>query len=228
MPGNRALRRFEPASGVATPWYVRAAVPGRDAILRGGTAALAAVALLVAGCGGERQDANDEDATFRVAVSGAEFPARQQLAEETEMRIVVKNVDDRTIPNLSATIEAAGEGTETVAFGMLTEQPGVSSRSRPVWVVEDGPLSGDTAYSNTWAIGPLEAGEEKTFSWRVAAVVPGTYDVTYRLAGSLTGGAKVELANGAPAAGRFSVDVSRKPRQARIAADGTIVREPAR
>ncbi|WP_148260936.1 COG1361 family protein [Conexibacter woesei] len=203
-------------------------MPGRDVILRGGTAALAAAALVVAGCGGERQDANEKDATYRVSVVGAEFPARQQLAEETEMRIVVKNVDDRTIPNLAATIEAAGEGTETVAFGMLTDQPGVSSRSRPVWVVDDGPLSGDTAYANTWALGPLEPGDEQTFSWRVAAVVPGRYDVTYRLAGGLGGEAKVEQADGKPAAGRFTVDISRKPRQARIAADGTIVREPAR
>lgn len=212
-----------------TPWYVRAAVPGRDVILRGGTAALAAASFAFAGCGGgERQDANEKDGTYKVDIVDTSFPPRQQLAQGTEMVIVVRNVDEHTIPDLSVTVEAEGEGTEAVAFGTLSDEPALASRSRPVWVVEHGPHSGDTAYTNTWAIGPLEPGRDAEFRWRVAAVEPGSYRLTYRLAGSLGGKSRVELEDGGAAAGSFDVVVNRKPRQARIAADGTIVRVPPR
>jgi hypothetical protein len=184
--------------------------------------------LAFAGCGGggEPQDAGEQDETFVVDVTDAAFPARQSLAEETALTITVVNNDDRTIPNLAATIEADGEGTEVEAFGTLNDEPGLASRSRPVWVVDEGPRSGDTAYANTWAIGPLAPGRTATFRWRVAAVVPGRHRVSYRLAGSLSGKAKVELEDGDAAADVFTVDISRKPRQAKIDEDGRIVRVP--
>lgn len=195
--------------------------------MRSGAAALAVASLAMAGCGsgGERQDAGEKEATYAISVADAAFPARQSLAEETEMRITVVNEDDRTIPNLAATIEAAGGGTEVEAFGSLSDQPGLASRSRPVWVVDAGPRSGDTAYANTWAIGPLAPGAEKTFTWRVAAVRPGSYRLTYRLSGSLGGKARLEQ-EGEAAAGSFTVAVTGKPRQARITEDGRIVRVP--
>ena len=204
---------------------------GYGAILRGrATAAVGAVALmLVAGCGGsgERQDANDSPETYSVEVTREEFPARQALAQETEMRIDVRNVDDRTIPNIAATIEMDGTGTEAAAFGTLSEDPGLSSRSRPVWVVDEGPLSGDTAYPNTWALGPLEPGRTARFVWRVTPVEPGRYVLDYRLAGSLTGGARLETADGTQPSGRFVVRIADGPRRVRVTDDGQIVREPA-
>lgn len=208
-------------------WYVRAAVAGREAILRGATAALAAAALTFAGCGGgERQDEDDVAGTFKVDVT-ADFPARQNLADETEMTITVKNLSGRRIPNLAATIESQGDGSRAAAFGTLDSTPGLSSSSRPVWIVDDGPYNGATAYTDTWALGPVPAGAERDFVWRVTATKPGRYRLTYRLAGSLGRKAHVVEGDGEPADGSFDVVIGSRPAQARVAADGDVVRVPA-
>lgn len=205
-------------------------MPRQEAILRRATATAAAVALaVVPGCGGDkRQDAGEDAATYPVAIVGDSFPARQQLAQRTELRIAVRNVGDRTIPNLAVTIQADGGGTEVEAFGRLADEEGLASRSRPVWIVDEGPGGGDTAYANTWALGPLRPDRTTTFTWRVAAVRAGRYAITYRLAGSLTGRSQLRLGNGRLPRGRFEVVVSRRPAQVRVTADGKIVSEPAR
>lgn len=231
-PGIAPVRSApgQPAGDPRTPCYVRAAVLGPGGILRShATAAAVAVALLfAAGCGGDdaRQDSGDEQATYRVEVTDRSFPARQALAEETEMRITIRNLDDRTIPNVTATLAMGDGGTETVAFGALSEESGLSSRSRPVWIVEDGPLSGTTAYANTWALGPLEPDQERTFAWRVVAVEPGRYVLSYRFAGSLTGGARLVTEDGRPVRGRFDVEIQDRPGRSRVTEDGRIVRVP--
>jgi hypothetical protein len=215
-----------PADDPHGPCYVRAAVLGPGGILRSHVTAavLAAALVLASGCGGDdRQDAADEQATYTVEITDRSFPARQSLAEAAEMRVTIRNVDDRTIPNVAATIEMEGGGTETVAFGALSGESGLSSRSRPVWVVEDGPLSGTTAYANTWALGPLEPGDSRDFIWRVVPVEPGRYVLRYRFAGSLTGGARLETENGTPARGRFVVEIDDRPRRTRVTDDGRIV-----
>jgi hypothetical protein len=203
-------------------------VSRRSAILRGATATAAAVALaLASGCGGgERQDAGETHATYLVAVPVASFPARQSLAQRTELRIAVRNVGTRTIPDVAATIQAAGHGTAVESFGRHLDQVGVQSSSRPVWVVEDGPSGGDSASSNTWALGPLRPGATKTFRWRLAAVEAGRYKITYRLAGSLNGGSQLRLRSGAVPQGSFTVTISDKPGQTRVRPDGRIVRVP--
>ncbi len=191
-------------------------------------AATAAALTLAQGCGGgQRQDAGEQDARYPVEVASASFPRHQGLAEHSEMRIVVRNVGDHTIPNLAATIEAAGgSGTETEAFGYLSTDADLASRSRPVWVVDEGPRNGDTAYANTWAIGALRPHRAKAFVWRVSATRAGRYRLTYRLAGSLTGRSQLRLADGGVPAGSFAVEVTRKPREIRVTPDGRIVRLP--
>ncbi|MDO8209414.1 hypothetical protein [Conexibacter sp. CPCC 206217] len=202
---------------------------GRDAILRGAPAVLAAVALTFAGCGGgERQDHGDTAGTYSVELVRDSFPRVQHLADQTEMLISIKNTSGRRIPNVAATIEAAGEGTQAAAFGTLDQQVGLSSRSRPIWIVDDGPYSGDTAYANTWALGPMPAGAERDFVWRVTAIRSGRFRLTYRLAGSLPGAARLEQPGGRPVAGSFDVEISRAPAQARVTASGAVERVPAR
>ena len=41
---------------------------------------------------------------------------------------------------------------------------------------EAAPKGGETAYVDTWALGPLSPGQERTFRWGVTAVRPGKYD----------------------------------------------------
>jgi hypothetical protein len=213
----------QPAGRAPGPCYVRAAVPRREAILRRAAAATAAVALALApGCGGdERQDAGEDDATFPVEVVRASFPRHQRLAERNDLTLTVRNVGDRTIPNLAVTIATPGGGTEIEAFGRLADEAGLSSRSRPVWIVDEGP--GDTAYANTWALGPLRVNRTATFTWRVSAVRAGRHALTYRLAGSLTGRSQLRRENGTIPRGRFDVVVDRRPAKVRVTADGRVI-----
>jgi hypothetical protein len=190
--------------------------------------ASAAVALaLGSGCGGgNRQDAGEARASYPVAVPLATFPVRQSLAQRSALRIAVRNAGTRTIPNVAATIEAARRGTTVEAFGGPAEAANVQSSSRPVWVIEDGPVNGETAGANTWALGPLRPGATKTFVWRVAAVQPGRFQVTYRLSGSLTGRSRLRLSGGGVPQGSFAVAVSGRPVQTQVRPDGTIVIVP--
>ncbi len=191
--------------------------------------ASAAVALaLGSGCGGgARQDAGEAHASYPVSVSVASLPARQRLAQRSALRIAVTNAGTRTIPNVAATIEAAGRGTTVEAFATHIDTPGVQSSSRPVWVIEDAPADGDTAAPNTWALGPLAPGATKTFVWRVAAVQPGRYQVTYRLSGSLTGRSQLQLRGGGGVPqGSFAVAITGRPTQTQVRPDGTIVLVP--
>ena len=196
--------------------------------MRAGTAAAATAALvLAAGCGGgERQDADVRAATYTVEQPRISFPKEQELADETVMSVAVTNAGDEQIPNLAITVEADREGTQAAAFGTLSDQPRLASRSRPVWIVDESP--GATAYANTWALGPVEPGATRTFRWRVSSIRAGRWRVGYRLAGALGNPARGVFEDGAPAAGAVTIDVSSKPGQARIDANGDVVRVPGR
>lgn len=205
------------------PCYVRAAVPGRRPIVRGATAAAAAVALALAGCGGDEPHA-EQSITYPVAIPLRSFPARQSLAEHVELRLDVRNKSTRTIPNVAATIETGGpDGAGVEAFGSRLDEQGLASHSRPVWVVDHGPLSGDTAYANTWALGSIRPGVTRTFVWSVVPVRAGRYTLRYLLTGSTTGRSPLRLAGGGAARGSFAVRVSGKPAQVRVTPDGRIV-----
>lgn len=201
----------------------------RGAILRGATVATTAVALTLAatGCGGgQRQDAGERAATYRVALPTASFPTRQSLAEQVELRLAVRNTGNRTIPNVAATIEAAGGGTAVDAFGAKNDAAGLASSSRPVWAIDAGPVDGDTSNPNTWALGALAPNHTRTFVWHVVPIKPGRFTVTYRMSGSLTGRSTLRLAGGGVPHGSFTVVVSGKVPTVRVTPDGRIVRAP--
>ena len=58
----------------------------------------------VASCGGTRQDANEPEGNFPVSIVSADFPSKQQLAQNTNLTLAVENSGDQTIPNLAITI----------------------------------------------------------------------------------------------------------------------------
>jgi hypothetical protein len=182
-------------------------------------AALGAVAF-AAGCGGgesARQDADEPTGTWTVDVVEAEFPETQKLAKQETMRIRVRNRDERPVPNVAVTVEG---------FSRRSEQAGLADPTRPVWILDDGPRGGTTAYTNTWALGTIPPGGEKTFEWRTTPVKPGRHRVSYRVAAGLDGKAKARLAAGGAPQGAFNVQVDREPAQARVDPDsGDVIRE---
>lgn len=180
---------------------------------------VSASAALAVGCGGgTRQDAHEPDATFTVAIVHPSFPAVQALARPTAMTLHVRNTGTATIPNVAITVDS---------FSYVSDFPELASSKRPIWVIEQGPGAvpkrpvqsqaisppggGQTAYVNTWALGPLAPGHTQTFAWRVTPVKPGLYTVHYTIAAGLAGRSKARLADGAIPHGHFTVVITPRP-----------------
>jgi hypothetical protein len=168
-----------------------------------------AIALAAGGCGGggEAQDANEPDGTWKVDVLSASFPGKQTLAQTSELRLKIKNLENNELPNLSVTVDG---------FDQRSENPDLSDPGRPRWVVEEPPDNSTTAFTNTWAVGKVPGGDTRTLIWKVTSVRAGTYTVRYQVAAGLHGKAKATLLDGEPAGGSFVVRVSEKPRPPRI------------
>jgi len=183
------------------------------------TAVLMLATVLAAGCGGgAHQDAREPSATFTLAVVRAAFPPKQSIARPVGMELVVRNASARTAPNVAVTLDS---------FYYTEHNPELASNKRPIWVVEKGPGTipgrpveseavsppggGQTAYVNTWALGPLAPGSSRTFLWQVVPVKPGLHKVDYTVAAGLAGKAKAELPSGGPVAGHFAVHIAPVP-----------------
>jgi hypothetical protein len=186
---------------------------------RGHIALSAAAALLLAGCGGgTRQDANETAATYSVSVVDASFPKQQKLAKPSEMRIAVKNTGTRRIPTLAVTVDS---------FARRSQQAGLADAQRPVWIVDQAPRGGTTAYVNTWTLAGLRPGQTRTFRWTVTAVEPGRHQVKWSVGAGLDGKAKTRTGSGdGPATGAFAVDISARPSSARVdPVTGAVIRD---
>ena len=189
---------------------------------------LALTTVLVAGCGsGPRQDADEPSGSYKLEVAAAKFPASQSIAQDSRMIVTVRNDDTKAAPNVAVTVETAPSkaGQGTVAFGQRVDDSRLSDNERPVWVVNEGPPGGDSAATNTWALGRLGAGETKTFTWKVTAVEAGSYTLRYRISPGLAG--KAKLASGGRTDGLFKVTIDDKPVPARVDDDGNVVRGEA-
>ena len=189
------------------------------------TATGCAVLLALTGCGGgERQDANEPEGDFEVEIVEASFPAQQRIADTATMRISVRNADDEPVPNVAVTVATdPGEaGGAAQAFSQDIADPNVADASRPVWIVDEAPSGGDTAYTNTWALGELPAGETRDFEWKVTAVKAGEFTINYSVSPGLTG--KARPAGGRTTKGTFEVTIDDTPPDARVAPDGRVIR----
>ncbi len=174
-------------------------------ITRGLIAAAALLALsVVVGCGSsEPQDANERSGDYPVEVTKVSFPRRQGLGETSQLKITVSNVGRQQIPDIALTVNG---------LNYRTTEPDVADPLRPLWVVNAGPLDGTTAYVNTWALGALNAGDERSFIWSLSATQPGTHTLDYRVAAGLNGKARAVTASGTVAAGTITTNVTRRPR----------------
>ena len=188
--------------------------------------------LIPAGCGGgERQDENEPEGSYKVEVTEAEFPGRQKLAKASRLRISVKNIGAETIPNIAVTVRG---------FDQRVKDPDLADPNRPVFVINgtpeeigglpesraDAPRGGETAYVGTWALGELPRGKSRTFEWSVTAVEAGPYKLSYTVSAGLDGKAKAVTEAGQPVTGVFIGTIDDEPPDSRVADDGrTIIRE---
>jgi hypothetical protein len=186
-------------------------LPARGARRARLVAVASACALAIAGCGGAKQDAQEPNATYTVALTRASFPAKQA--------ITVTNKAAKALPDVAVTVDSLTY--------RATKPPKLADPERPTWIVYDGPGAvakpsveseeitraggGETANSHTWALGRLAPGASKTFDWKLLPVVSGVKSIHYEVAAGLNGKAKAELAGGGRAAGTFVVHVAPAP-----------------
>jgi hypothetical protein len=116
----------------------------------------------VASCGGTRQDASEPEGNFPVSIVSADFPSKQQLAQNTNLTLAVENSGDTAIPNLAITIFTTSDASTSAStttttgttstgttstqelptaqgsFSVRSEQEGLAIPFRPVWILEEG------------------------------------------------------------------------------------------
>ena len=142
-----------------------------------------AIALAAGGCGGgEAQDANEEEGTWKVDVLSASFPGKQTLAETSELRIKVKNLENSELPNLAVTVDGFDQRSENPDRSPIRAARAGWSRSHPRTRRRRSPTPGRSAR--------CPAGETRTLIWKVTAVRAGTYTLRYRVAAGLDGKAR--------------------------------------
>jgi hypothetical protein len=180
-------------------------------------AALAALGLAGCGGGGERQGADEAPGTYRVSIVRTSFPARQRLAQPTRLVIAVRNESRATVPDVAVSVDS---------FGVRSGRADLAGTERPVWVVDRPPAGGGTAYTSTWALGPLPTGATKRFVWRLTPVRTGTHRVRFRVAAGLTGRAKAVPAGDRAPERELTVRISSRPADARVDPEtGAVVRD---
>jgi hypothetical protein len=195
--------------------------------------------MLAAACGSQTQAASEPTGKFPVTAS-ASFPTPQRISAHIRLVVRVTNAGNRTVPDVAVTITDGipshpDWGTQVQAFNYLLNQSDVASHSRPVWVVDQGPgpcqyscHSGGpggavTAFSNTWALGPLKPHRTAVFTWHLTPVQPGAWVVNWRVAAGLFGNAKAVTPGGGIPRGSFTIHVSQVPAQSYVSNNGTIV-----
>jgi hypothetical protein len=214
-----------------TPCYVALALTlRRGHALLGGLCGLLSVVAI--GCGGnDRQDANEDETSYEVAVVDASFPKVQRLAQKSDLAIKVRNDSDATIPNIALTLKG---------LSRRSSNPKLQDPNRPVFVIDGvptqiggyqevklaAPNGGQTALVDTWALGKLKPGAEKTFRWKLTAVEAGPYELSYAVSAGLGGNAKAVGPGDAQPRGELKGTVSARPPASRIADDGVTVVNP--
>jgi len=174
---------------------------------------------VLAGCGEARQDAHEAVGLYRVQIVRAHFPFRQSIARAARLELTVRNAGLATMPNVAVTLDS---------LNYVSSYPELADSRRPVWIVDAGPGTiprrlpqtvapatppgaGQTAFVNTWALGPLAPGRTRTFVWRVTPVLGGLHTVAFTVAAGLNGRAHIRLAGGGTPSGRFVVHIAPRP-----------------
>jgi hypothetical protein len=173
---------------------------------RASVALVAGLAFALSACGNTDPVAVDgSDGTPYKVSATASFPTEQQVANQQALKITVRNEEaSRTIPDVAVVVR----GLERKLPAGDNGNGKIADRRRPVWIVDEPPAGGPTELSSTWALGPLPAGEERTFTWKLTPVVAGEHEIVWSVAGDLAQDGPVE-ATGGDAEGAIDVTVAR-------------------
>jgi hypothetical protein len=196
-----------------------------------------AVAALLAACGGESSDANEQAGTYDVRVTEAAFPTQQHLGETSLLRLGVRNTGRKTLPALAVTVSIAGkEGqTSSLPFGIHDPQPGLAQPDRPVWVLaqtyprlsgSSEPGGASTSNRKTFSFGPLKPGATTKAVWKLSAVKAGHFTVLYDISAGISGTAKARTSGGVAAGGSFVADISAALPDTEVTDNGEVVEKP--
>lgn len=223
MGGSLPARRAPEgggSGGCASRIDIVAGAVGTGKLLPVGSLAVcgALIGVLASGCGEATRNARETSGTYTVEIVRARFPAKQAIARDTKLALVVRNSGTATIPNVAVTLDS---------LNYASNYPHLSANTRPVWIVNTGPGAvstrpveseqvnppggGETAYVNTWALGALAPGASKAFVWEVTPVKAGVHSVRYAVSAGLDGKALARLEGGGLAAGKFVVAVAPAP-----------------
>jgi hypothetical protein len=225
-----------------TPWYVPAALGGHDIKvslhrIRAAVAAalVAALALSIVACGGESSsDANEAEGTYRVQVTEASLPTKQQLGQTYLLKLGVRNTSKKTIPALTVNVSVKGEegAGSTLPFGIRDPQPELAQPDRPVWVLAEhypkfngssAAGGAETSNQKTFDFGQLKKGATADVVWKLSAVRTGTYTLLYAIDAGLSGSAKAETGGGVRPGGSFTVKISSAERDTEVNDRGEVV-----
>lgn len=174
--------------------------------LRASLALAVGLAFALPACGATDPVVVDgSDGTPYKVSATATFPAKQQVANQQTLKVTVRNEEaSRTIPDVAVVIRGLQRKLPAGDNG----NGKIADRRRPIWIVDEPPSGGQTAISNTWALGPLPAGEERSFSWKLTPTLAGEHEIVWSVAGDLVEDGPVE-ATGGDADGTFDVTVTR-------------------
>ena len=113
-------------------WALRARLTSGGTFRPCAARCLLVVPLIAACGGGERQDADEPEGTFKVEVVGATFPQRQHIAQSVQLRLRVHNADRKTLRNVAVTVETKANGVNApAAFGQRSLGPGARGLRAP-------------------------------------------------------------------------------------------------
>lgn len=201
---------------------------------------------MLAGCGAmPAQDEDEPEGEFQVRVDEASFPEKQTLAKDSRLEIEVRNVGDRTIPNINVTVHGFDRKVRDPADPSQVD-PELANPSRPIFVVDQSPVEflrsrppadqslvdrevnppygRETAYVDTYSLGALAPDERAMFRWDVSAVEAGPFRLTYEINAGLDGKAEAVSEGGEPLSGSFEGVINDAPPQAKVSeADGETI-----
>ncbi len=105
---------------------------GRGKLLPVGSLAVcgALIGVLASGCGEATRNARETSGTYTVEIVKARFPAKQAIARDTKLALVVRNSGTATIPNVAVTLDSLSYASKYLHLS-ANQRPDLDRQYRP-------------------------------------------------------------------------------------------------